>query len=287
MGRFAYVNGRYVSHADARVHIEDRGYQFADGVYEVIPIIDGILIDEEPHLDRLDYSLRELRIAWPCSRSALKFILRELLARNGVRRGGIYFQVTRGVAPRDHKFPAAARTTLVATTKRLGPPNETHLRDGVEVSSQPDIRWLRRDIKSLSLLPNILAKQAAVEAKAFEAWLVGADGIVTEGSSTNAWIVKEGVILTHPSGPSILGGITRLSALELARANGIKVVERGFTLAEALAADEAFLTSSSAFLLPVTKIDGRKVGNGSPGPVTQKLRSLYLDHVARQVQAAS
>jgi D-alanine transaminase len=287
MGRLAYVNGRYVRHAQASVHIEDRGYQFADGVYEVVPVIDGVLIDEEPHLDRLGYSLQELRIAWPVTRPVLKMILRELVARNGLKRGLVYFQVTRGVAPRDHKFPADAKSALVMTTKRMPAPSEGVLRDGVAVSSQPDIRWTRRDIKSLSLLPNILAKQAATEAKAFEAWLVAPDGTVTEGSSTNAWIVKDGTVVTYPKGHDILGGVTRLSLLELADRTGAKLVERSFTLKEALTADEAFLTSSSAFVLPVTSIDGQKIGNGKPGPITQKLRQIYLENVTRQVQAAS
>jgi D-alanine transaminase len=287
MGRIAYVNGRYVPHAQAMVHVEDRGYQFADGVYEVVPVIDGVLIDEEPHLDRLAYSLGELRIACPVTRTVLKLILRELLARNGLRRGIIYFQVTRGVAPRDHKFPAHTKSALVITTKRMAPPSEAMRRDGVAVSSQPDIRWTRRDIKSISLLPNILAKQAAVEAKAFEAWLVDAQGNVTEGSSTNAWIVKGNEVITYPKSNDILGGITRMSLMELAKETGIKLVERHFTLNEAMAAEEAFLTSSSAFVLPVTSIDGRKIGNGKPGPVTQQLRQIYLDNVARQVRVAS
>lgn len=287
MGRLAYVNGRYVPHAQAMVHIEDRGYQFADGVYEVVPVIDGVLVDEEPHLDRLGYSLQELRIAWPVSRPVLKLILRELMTKNGLQRGLVYFQVTRGVAPRDHKFPTGIKSALVVTTKRMPAPSEAVLRDGIAVSSQPDLRWTRRDIKSISLLPNILAKQAATEAKAFEAWLVGPDGTVTEGSSTNAWIIKDGAVITYPKGHDILGGITRLSLLELAAKTGVKLVERSFTLKEALAADEAFLTSSSAFILPVTTIDGQKVGTGKPGPVTQQLRQIYVENVSRQVKAAS
>lgn len=287
MGRLAYVNGRYVPHAQAMVHVEDRGYQFADGVYEVVPVIDGVLIDEEPHLDRLGYSLQQLRIAWPVTRPVLKLILRELMTKNGLKRGLVYFQVSRGVAPRDHKFPTNIKSALVITTKRMNPPSEAVLRDGVAVSSQPDIRWTRRDIKSLSLLPNILAKQAATEAKAFEAWLVGPDGVVTEGSSTNAWIVKDGAVITYPKGHDILGGITRLSLLELANKIGTKLIERSFTLKEALSADEAFLTSSSAFVLPVTSIDGQKIGSGKPGPVTQQLRQIYIDNVTRQLQAAS
>lgn len=288
MGRLAYVNGRYVPHQNAMVHIEDRGYQFADGVYEVVPVVDGVLIDEEPHLNRLGYSLAELQIAWPVTRPVLKLILRELMARNGLTRGIIYFQVTRGVAPRDHKFPAQAKSALVVTTKRLNPPSPAMINDGIAVSTQPDIRWTRRDIKSISLLPNILAKQAAIEANAYEAWLVDAAGTITEGSSTNAWIVtKGGEVVTYPKCHDILGGITRHLLLELVRGTGIKLAERSFTLQEALAADEAFLTSSSSFVVPVTKIDGQAVGSGKPGPVTQKLREIYVDNVARQIRAAA
>ncbi|MBK8157743.1 MAG: D-amino-acid transaminase [Rhodospirillaceae bacterium] len=288
MGRLAYVNGRYVPHGHAMVHIEDRGYQFADGVYEVVPVVDGVLIDEEQHLDRLGYSLAELRIGWPVRRAALKLILRELMARNGLRRGIIYFQVTRGVAPRDHKFPGTTKSALIVTTKRLNPPSAAMINDGVAVSTQPDIRWARRDIKSISLLPNILAKQAAVEAKAFEAWLVEADGTVTEGSSTNAWIVtKAGELVTHAKNHDILGGVTRLSLLELVASAGIKLVERSFTVAEALAASEAFLTSSSAFVVPVTRIDGKTISDGKPVPVSRKLREMYIEAVNQQIKAAS
>ncbi len=287
MSRLAYVNGRYVQHAQAMVHIEDRGYQFADGVYEVVPVVDGVLVDEEPHLDRLRYSLQELSIAWPVTRPVLKLILREMVAKNGLRRGLVYFQVTRGVAPRDHKFPVLSKSALVITTKRTKPPSDAVLREGISVSSQPDIRWTRRDIKSLALLPNVLAKQAAIEAKAFEAWLVEPDGVVTEGSSTNAWIIKGGVVITYPRSHHILGGITRLSLMELAGKTDVKLIERSFTLKEALAADEAFLTSSSAFILPVTVIDGHKIGSGKPGPITQQLREIYIQNVSRQVRAAS
>lgn len=287
MGRLAYVNGRYVPHDRAMVHIEDRGYQFADGVYEVVPVVDGVLIDEAPHLDRLGYSLGELKIAWPVRRPVLGLILRELMARNGLSRGIIYFQVSRGVAPRDHKFPARAKSSLVITTKRMNPPAATLLENGVAVSTQPDIRWERCDIKSLSLLPNILAKQAAYEAGAFEAWLVDSDGAVTEGSSTNAWIVTHsGEIVTHPKGGGILGGITRQSLLQLAEAQGLSLVERSFTLDEARGAAEAFLTSSSAFVLPVTRIDGQPVGDGRPGAVTRRLREIYVANVEAQIRAA-
>jgi D-alanine transaminase len=287
MGRVAYVNGRYLPHDHATVHIEDRGYQFADGVYEVVPVSHGVLIDEEPHLDRLGYSLGELKIDWPVKRAVLKLILREMLERNKLNRGLLYFQVSRGVAPRDHKFPAKAKSSLIVTAKHTKPHSPALLAAGVSVASQPDIRWGRCDIKSLSLLPNILAKQAAHESGAFEAWLVDEDGLVTEGSSTNAWIVTHaGEVVTHPRSQGILGGITRQSLLQLAQTRGLTLVERGFTLDEARGAAEAFLTSSSAFVLPVTKIDGQPVADGKPGPVTKQLREIYINNMTKQIFAA-
>jgi D-alanine transaminase len=281
MARYAYVNGRYVSHAAAQVHIEDRGYQFADGVYEVILIHDGRLVDEGPHLDRLDNSLKALQIPWPMTRPALQMVLRELIGRNGVATGTIYLQVTRGVAPRDHKFPTAAAPSFVATTRRSKPTPAAILAAGVSVITRPDIRWRRCDIKSVSLLPNVLGKQAAAEAGAFEAWLVDDDGNITEGTSTNAWIVtRDGRLVTRNLSATILAGITRLALLELVSSQGISFVERAFSVAEAKGAAEAFLTSTTSLVLPVTRIDGQAVGDGKPGPVTTTLRDLYLSHVA-------
>jgi D-alanine transaminase len=280
MPRYAYVNGRYVPHAQAQVHIEDRGYQFADGVYEVILIHDGRLIDEEPHLDRLGYSLKELRIPWPMARPALRLVLGELIVRNGVAHGTVYLQVTRGVASRDHKFPAHATPSLVVTTKRQKP-TPAALAAGVAVITRPDIRWRRCDIKSVSLLPNILGKQAAAEAGAFEAWLVDDDGCVTEGSSTNAWIVtRAGHVITRNLSAAILSGITRLSVLQFVQSHGLVFEERRFSVAEAKEAAEAFLTSTTSLVLPVTRIDGQAIGDGQPGPLTLKLREGYLRHLA-------
>jgi D-alanine transaminase len=281
MPRYAYVNGRYVPHAQAQVHIEDRGYQFADGVYEVILIHDGCLVDGEPHLDRLGYSLQALRIPWPMARTALGLVLSELIARNGVASGTVYLQVTRGVAARDHKFPARAKPSLVATTKRQKPAPGALPAAGVAVITQPDIRWRRCDIKSVSLLPNILAKQAAAEAGAFEAWLVDGDGCITEGSSTNAWIVtRAGRLVTRNLSAAILSGITRLSLLQLVQSQGIEFEERRFSIAEAKEASEAFLTSTTSLVLPVTRIDGQVVGDGKPGPLTMTLRDNYLRYLA-------
>ena len=283
MPRQAYVNGRYLPHGRAAVHIEDRGYQFADGVYEVVPVRRGALIDEAPHLDRLERSLRELRIAMPMRRQAIMLIARELIRRNDVRDGLVYMQVTRGVAPRDHAFPARAEPSLILTTRRMKPHGEALLRKGAAVITTPDIRWGRCDIKSISLLPNVLAKQAAIEDGAYEAWQVDAEGRVTEGSSTNAWIVTgDGKVVTRDATHAILNGITRLSLLKVIRDEGHEFVERPFTVAEAKAAREAFLTSSTSYVMPVTRIDGTAIGDGKPGKLTMALRRHYMDYMAGQ-----
>ena len=280
MPRLAYVNGRYLPHGAASIHIEDRGYQFADGVYEVVPVVQGSLVDEEPHLDRLERSLRELRIAMPMSRAALKLVSGELMRRNRLSNGFLYMQVTRGVAPRDHKFPKAATPALVMTTRQTKPQSQAALAEGVKVVTIPDIRWGRCDIKSVSLLPNILGKQQAVEAGAYEAWMVDAEGFVSEGTSTNAWIVTaEGELMTRNVSNAILNGITRLRVLDLAKASDVRLVERAFTVEEAKAAREAFITSSTNFVMPVTQIDGQPVGNGHPGLLTGKLVGFYRDFV--------
>jgi D-alanine transaminase len=277
MTRLAYVNGRYLPHGRAMVHIEDRGYQFADGVYEVMPIHRGRLVEEGPHLDRLDYSLGELRIAWPMARAALSLILRELVRQNRLDSGILYLQVTRGVAPRDHRFPAGSASALVITTRRQRPLSPSLFSDGARVVTIPDIRWRRCDIKTLSLLPNVLGKQHAAEAGAFEAWQVDGDGMVTEGTSTNAWIVTaDGTLVTRQASAAILNGVTRLALARLLAADGIGWAERAFSVDEAKAAREAFLTSSTAAVLPVTRIDGQPIGDGRPGPIASRLREHYL-----------
>ena len=281
MPRQAYVNGRYLPHARAAVHIEDRGYQFADGVYEVVPVYHGILVDEDPHLDRLERSLGELGIAMPMERRALKLVARELMRRNDLSNGFLYMQITRGVAPRDHKFPdRSVPPALVMTTRQMKPHSDQVLNEGLKVITLPDVRWARCDIKSVSLLPNVLAKQQAVEAGAYEAWQVDSEGRVTEGTSSNAWIVTtDGKVVTHDAGRAILSGITRLSLLELIREEGLTLEERAFTVEEAKAAKEAFLTSSTSYLLPVTRIDETTVGNGHPGLLYGKLREHYLAYM--------
>ncbi|MBN9514740.1 MAG: D-amino-acid transaminase [Alphaproteobacteria bacterium] len=277
MARYAYVNGRYVDHREASVHIEDRGYQLADGVYEVVGVRGGKLIDEVPHIDRLDRSLRELRIDWPVSRNTLGFIIRELMRRNRLHDGLVYMQVTRGVARRDHAFPTTpVKPALVLTTK-----NTKHIvadaGAGVAVKSQPDIRWGRCDIKTVALLPNVLAKQAARESGAYEAWLVDSKGCVTEGASTNAWIVTgEGELVTRQTDSGILAGITRLKLKSICDSLQLKLVERPFTLAEAKKAKEAFITSATSFVTPVVKIDGDAVGDGKVGNTARRLREEYV-----------
>lgn len=287
MPRQAYVNGRYLPHGNAVVHIEDRGYQFADGVYEVVPVAQGVLVDEELHLDRLERSLDELSIPMPMSRTALKLISAELMRRNRLTNGFLYMQITRGVAPRDHKFPKYARPALVMTTRQMPPPNAKSLAEGVGVITVPDIRWARCDIKSVSLLPNVLAKQQAVEAGAFEAWQIDAGGLVTEGTSTNAWIVtQDGKLVTRNANNEILNGITRISLLRVAEAEGVTLEERPFSIEEAKSAREAFLTSSTNFVMPVTRIDDQPVGNGHPGLLTGKLRAAYMNYVAGLKESA-
>ncbi|MCX5514844.1 D-amino acid aminotransferase [Kaistia algarum] len=284
MPRFAYVNGRYVRHADAAVHIEDRGYQFADGVYEVCEIRDGLLIDERRHIDRLERSLAELRIPKPMSRAALGVVLRELVRRNHVVDGLVYLQVTRGVAPRNHPFPAEGTPpALVVTARSVSRAYaDHHAEEGVAAISVPDNRWDRVDIKTVSLLPNVLAKQAARDAGVYEAWFYDADGNVTEGSSTNAWIVTgDGVLVTRPAEHGILRGITRTVLLDVAARLGIKVEERKFSLEEAKGAREAFITGATTIVTPITKIDDRVIGNGAPGSVATELRKAFHDFAER------
>lgn len=278
MSRIAYVNGRYVPHRAASVHIEDRGYQFADGVYEVIAVRGGRLIDELPHFDRLDRSLREMRIASPMAREPLRHALREVIRRNRVADGIVYLQITRGAAPRDHAFPKTARPALVITAKRALP-KFAQMEKGVVVVTVPDIRWKRRDIKTVNLTANVLAKQQAVEAGAFDAWLVDDEGMISEGTASNAWIVsKAKELITHDPSHRILNGITRLSVRALAEKEGYRFVERAFSLKEAQGAAEAFITGTTSWVTPVIAIDGKKVAGGAPGPLTRALQKLYAAH---------
>jgi D-alanine transaminase len=284
MSRIAYVNGRFTRHAEACVHIEDRGYQFADGVYEVWAVFGGRLADSQGHFERLARSLSELRIAMPLSRAALEIILRETIRRNHVRDGMVYLQVTRGVAPRDHPFPAGViRPSLVVTAKSVDmAKSQARAGDGVKVITAPETRWARCDIKTIGLLPNVLAKQAAREAGATEAWFVDELGLVTEGASSNAWIVDaHGVLRTRDTQANILRGVTRKSVMALAANLGLTFEERAFTVDEAKQAREAFITGAGSLVLPVTRIDATVLGDGTPGPVAKRLRDVYIQQ-ARQ-----
>ncbi|HEY8571447.1 D-amino-acid transaminase [Phenylobacterium sp.] len=280
MGRVAYVNGRFVPHADAVVHIEDRGYQLADAVYEVWALFDGKLADAEGHFARLERSLSELSIPMPMSRAALTLVLREAVRRNRVRDGLLYLQVSRGVAPRDHAFPAVlVRPAVIMTVKAVDrAKDEARAAMGVGVVTTPENRWGRCDIKTVGLLPNALAKQKAREAGAAEAWFVDELGFVTEGASSNAWIVDgEGRLRTRDTNANILRGVTRHTLLDVISNEGLQVDERPFTPADALAAKEAFITGAGTLVLPVVSVDGKKVGDGAPGPVATRLRRLYIE----------
>ncbi|MBI2717083.1 MAG: D-amino-acid transaminase [Rhizobiales bacterium] len=281
MSRIAYVNGRYLPLSDAAVSIEDRGYQFADGVYEVCEVRGGLLVDERRHLARLDRSLREIGMARPMSAAALSVVLHETVRRNRVHDGIVYLQITRGVARRDFAFPPADTPPSVVVSARGNDRAriEQLAADGIAVITVPDIRWQRVDIKSVALLPNVLAKQTAREQGAREAWLVDAQGRVTEGASSNAWIVsRDGKLITHPLGHDVLPGITRAVVLDVVKAQGLELEERAFTVQEAYAAREAFVTSASQIVLPVVSIDGRPIGNGAPGLIATALRRDYHRH---------
>jgi D-alanine transaminase len=277
MARIAYVNGAYLPHREAGVSIDDRGYQFADAVYEVFAVVDGRPVDADAHFDRLERSLDAVRIPQPMTRAALGVVIRALIRRNRVRFGLVYLQIGRGVAARGHAFPAGLRPSVVATARSLAPDAGVALAAaGVAVVTLPEVRWARRDIKTTALLPNVLARQQAAERGAYEAWFVDDQGMVTEGAATNAWIVdRDGRVVTRPLSEAILHGVTRRAVLRLARQADYQVVERGFTVAEAQAAREAFLTSATSFVLPVVRIDETVIGGGRPGPVASALRALY------------
>jgi D-alanine transaminase len=278
MSRIAYVNGRYLPMRDAKVHIEDRGYQFADGVYEVCEVRGGRLIDERRHLERLKRSLDEIRIRMPMSPAALGVILREVVARNRIGYGIVYLQISRGVARRDHAFPSPeVAPSVVVTARPLNRArNDLAAEKGIAVVTVPDNRWGRVDIKTVGLLPNVLARQAAIDRGARDAWFVDKDGEVTEAASANAWIVTpDGKLVTRQADHAILRGITRTVVLDVIKAQRLTVEERTFTLDEALGAREAFVTSASQIVLPVVRIDGRLVGDGKPGPVATALRREF------------
>lgn len=279
MSRIAYCNGRWLPITAPALPVEDRGAQFADAVYEVIKAVDRRPRDLERHLDRLGQSLAAIGLTWPMSRAALTAVIQEAVRRSALRDATIYLQVGRGAAPRYHPFPRRTKPSLVVTIRRAAFPGKRELEQGVRVISLPDERWAHCDIKSVGLLPNVLARQRATEIGCREAWLVDPAGHVTEGSGSNAYIVdRDGRVVTRPLGSDILPGVARSNLLDLARAHGVEVQERPFTIAEAVEAREAFLTSTTSLVLPVVEIDGRPIGNGRPGEIARTLLGLYAAH---------
>jgi D-alanine transaminase len=278
MRRTVYVNGDYVPEEQGKISIFDRGFLFADGVYEVTAVVAHKLVDYALHIERLARSLDEIKMDWPCKKDELLAMHHELVKRNALDEGWVYMQVTRGSADRDFKFPKDAKSSLVAFTQKKKLVDNPDAVKGVAVVTVPDIRWARRDIKSVMLLAPVLGKQAAYEAGAFEAWMIE-DGMVTEGTSSNAYIVKDRKVITRGLSNSILAGCTRRSLFRLAEEKGIEIEERLFTPEEAYEADEAFLTSSSNFVLPIVEIDGKRVGGGQPGPVSRELRRIFLEEI--------
>lgn len=276
MGRIVYVNGEFVDEAEAKVSIFDRGYVFGDGVYEVVPVIGGKMIDKAPFLERLAFSLDQLSIDWPCSQDDYIAFHEELIARNQVEEGVVYSQVTRGVAERDFTFPKGVKPAVMAFTQKKNLVDNPMAVTGVKVATVEDIRWKNRNIKSIALLGQVLAKQQASENGAYEAWMVE-DEKVTEGSSSTAYIVKDNKVITRPLSREILPGIRRKVLMRLAAEHQIQIEERAFSVAEARDADEAFLSSASVFVLPIIEIDGEPVAGGSPGPIARRMREIYLD----------
>ena len=275
MTNTVFVNGSYVPKQEATISVFDRGFIFGDGVYEVVPVIAGKMVDKAYFIERLARSLGELEIEWPCSRDDVLAMLNELITRNALIEGMVYLQITRGIADRDFAFPADITSSIVAFSSELTLIDNPAARAGIPVMTTPDLRWKRRDIKSVNLLGQVLAKQNAVTRGGKEGWMIE-DGVITEGVSSSAYIVKDQVIITRPLSNEILPGIRRRTLLELCEKEGITLEQRLFTLDEALAADEAFITSATTIVLPVVSIDGSTIGTGEPGPITQKLRSLYL-----------
>jgi D-alanine transaminase len=286
MSRIVFVNGSFVPYEEARIPIMDRGFLFADGIYEVSAVLNSCLVDNDAHLARLDRSLKEIRIANPYSAQEWTRLEEELVRRNGLVEGVVYMEVTRGAAERDFAFPKDTKPTVVMFTQVKNISRAPAAETGVAVVTVEDLRWKRRDIKSVALLAQVLAKQAAAEAGVAEAWMVE-DGHVTEGSSSTAFIItKDGRIVTRPLSNAVLPGITRLSVMRLAGEHGLAIQERLFTLEEAHEAAEAFLTSASSFVMPVVRIDGKPVGAGKPGVLTRRLRQLYLEMAGAPAKAA-
>jgi D-alanine transaminase len=281
MSRIVYVNGAYVPEEEAKISVFDRAFLFGDGIYEVTAVLNRRLVDFEPHLARLDRSLKEIALAAPMSHSDLRALHEELIARNGVDEGIVYLEITRGVAERDFAYPDDATPTVVAFTQSRPLVDNPYVATGAKVITIPDLRWKRRDIKSTAMLAQAMGKQEAKLKGAYEGWMVE-DGHVTEGTSSSAFILDaQGVVRTQPLGYHILPGVTRRAVLRLAALEGVSLEERAFSVAEALAAREAFMTAASAFVLPVVEIDGVSIGDGKPGPVAYTFRRLYIEEARK------
>ncbi|KRE17114.1 D-amino acid aminotransferase [Bosea sp. Root483D1] len=280
MSRTVYVNGAYLPEEEATISIFDRGFIFGDGIYEVSAVLGGKLVDCEAHLARLERSAGEIGLVLPCSRAELVAIHEELIARNTLDEGSIYLQVSRGASDRDFAFPKGVKSSLVLFTQARQFADTPLAKTGIKVVSTPDLRWARRDIKSVNLLAPVLAKQFAAENGAQEAWMIE-DGVVTEGASSTAWIVKGKTLISRPLSHKVLPGITRTAVLAFLAESGFTFEEREFTLEEALDAEEAFITSATSLVMPVTTIDGHSIHNGAPGPATIRLREIYLDHARK------
>ncbi len=278
MSRVAFVNGRYLPFSQSKVHIEDRGYQFADGVYEVFAVIDGKLVDYDAHLNRLMRSLSELKIKLPYSKKSILIHVSNIVKKNIVFNGLIYLQITRGVAPRDFKFPTNTKSSLIIMGKSipLSQYNDA-FNKGISVSTTKDLRWKRVDIKSLNLLAPVLAKQSAYEKKSQESWLIDKDKFITEGSSSNAWIYKNNTLITRPVSNSILNGITRSTLIKGLNKRKIKYKESKFNINDIKNADEAYITSATQHVMPVVKVNNIKIGSGLPGPRASDFRAAYME----------
>ena len=284
MNRIVFVNGIYTKEHEAVISIFDRGFIFGDGIYEVVPVIYGKLIDTNYFLERLERSLFELSISWPCSEQDYIEMMENLIEKNELKEGIVYSQVTRGPADRDFPFPETTKPGIVAFTSRMEILNNPDFETGIAVTTTPDIRWKRRDIKSINLLGQVLAKQDAISQDSKEAWMVE-NGQITEGASSSAYIVKNSVLITRPLSNAILPGIRRRTILEIAEDANIAIEERAFSVAEAKTADEALISSATAMVLGVTSIDGSLIGDGAPGPITRKLRNLYQDRILQEARS--
>lgn len=280
MSRISYVNGEYCQHKDSYVHIEDRGYQFADGIYEVFAIINSKIVDYNGHINRLFKSLKEIKLKSPISKPAYYFHIKKLISKNLIDNGLIYLQITRGVAERDFKFPTNTKPSLVIIAKNI-PLNEyeNNFKKGIKIKTTKDLRWKRVDIKSINLLAPVLAKQLATENKCQEAWLIDDDGFITEGSSSTAWILKKNILFTTPLSNSILNGITRQSLIKGLKKNKLNLIEKKFNINDIRVADEAFITSATQFVMPVISVDNIKIGNGSIGKYAKVFKKAYMEAV--------